>query len=61
MTVHAAYQALSPAAPKASVAAALDAIVNAPIGTLDDEDRAALVQLLIDDIVAARAGQSLVV
>jgi len=58
MTVHAAYQALSPAAPKASVAAALDAIVNAPIGALDDEDRAALVQLLIDDIVAARAGQS---
>ncbi|KAG8740642.1 hypothetical protein FRC10_004100 [Ceratobasidium sp. 414] len=58
MTVHAAYQALSPATPKASVVAALDAIVNAPIGALNDEDRAALVQLLVDDIVAARAGQS---
>ncbi|KAG8692184.1 hypothetical protein FRC08_009956 [Ceratobasidium sp. 394] len=58
MTVHAAYQALSPAAPKASVAAALDAIANAPIGALGDEDRAALVQLLVDDIVAARSGQS---
>ncbi|KAG9091665.1 hypothetical protein FRC06_000477 [Ceratobasidium sp. 370] len=58
MTVHAAYQALSPAAPKASVSAALDAIVNAPIAALDDEDRAALVQLLVDDVVAARSGQS---
>ncbi|KAG8771500.1 hypothetical protein FRC12_003577 [Ceratobasidium sp. 428] len=57
MTVHAAYQALPPAAPKASVASALDAITNAPLGALGNEDRAALIQLLVDDIVAARAGQ----
>ncbi|KAG9104632.1 hypothetical protein FRC07_009762 [Ceratobasidium sp. 392] len=57
MTVHAAYQALPPAAPKASVANALDAITNAPLGALNDNDRATLVQLLVDDIVAARAGQ----
>ncbi|CAE7153533.1 unnamed protein product [Rhizoctonia solani] len=32
-------------------------ITNAPIGKLGDADHAALVQLIIDDIVAARTGQ----
>ncbi|QRW01343.1 Guanine nucleotide exchange factor synembryn protein [Ceratobasidium sp. AG-Ba] len=58
MTVHAAYRALPPAPNRSALAAALDAITNAPLNALDDVDRAGLVQLLVDDIVAARAGQS---
>lgn len=57
MTLLAVYQALAPSAPKSAVAAALDAATNAPLTGLNDADRAALVQLLIDDIVSARSSQ----
>jgi hypothetical protein len=57
MSVLAAYQALAPAAPKAAVASALDAAANAPLTAVNDGDRTALIQLLVDDIVSARASQ----
>ncbi|KAF8603417.1 hypothetical protein BDV93DRAFT_523195 [Ceratobasidium sp. AG-I] len=57
MTVLAVYQALAPGASKSTVSAALDAATNAPLTAVNDTDRAALIQLLIDDIVSARASQ----